>query len=176
MPTRDEGNGNALALASSRLHSAIPRSAALDCAHNAAQPATCGVAMLVPLFVPYRVGRGTEEKTSRPGAAISTLPKFENDDGLSGGSSEATDMIVGELAGAPVLEAAFPDAATIRQPRPSAAIPAAVYAACTGDWEPSDIEMTWHRLAIAQFMPASTLAELPDPVLLSTFPTKIWAR
>lgn len=38
--------------------------------------------MLVPLLKPYRVGRGTDEKTSRPGAAISILPKLENDDGL----------------------------------------------------------------------------------------------
>lgn len=82
--------------------------------------------MLVPLFVPYRTGRGTEEKTSRPGAAISIFPKFENDDGLSVESRDATDMTVGELAGAPVLDAAFPAAATINKPRASAAAPAAV--------------------------------------------------
>ena len=38
--------------------------------------------MLVPLLMPYLVGLGTEEKTSRPGPAISILPKFEKDDGL----------------------------------------------------------------------------------------------
>ena len=79
----------------------MPRRLADVSAHNAAQPATCGVAILVPLFVPYRVGRGTEEKTSRPGPAISILPKFENEEGVKPISSEATDMIVGELAGAP---------------------------------------------------------------------------
>ena len=89
--------------------------------------------MLVPLFVPYRVGLGTEENTSRPGAAISIFPKLENADGTRVGSSEATDMMVGEFAGAPVLEAALPAAAMIRQPRVSAAAPAAVYAAWTGD-------------------------------------------
>jgi len=38
--------------------------------------------MLVPLMVLYLIGRNQEEKTSRPGPAISTLPKLENDDGL----------------------------------------------------------------------------------------------
>ncbi len=38
--------------------------------------------MLVPLIALYLVGRGHEENTSRPGAAISILPKFENDDGV----------------------------------------------------------------------------------------------
>ena len=71
---------------------------------------------------------------SRPGAAMSILPKFENDDGMSVGSSEATDMIVGELAGAPVLDALFPAAAIIRQPRPNAAAPANVYATWIGLW------------------------------------------
>lgn len=49
---------------------------------------------------PTRVGRGQAEETSRPGAAISILPKFENEDGLNVGSREATAMIVGEFAGA----------------------------------------------------------------------------
>jgi len=132
--------------------------------------------MLVPLLKPYRVGRGTEEKTSRPGAAISILPKLENDDGLRLGSSEATDMMVGELAGAPVKEAALPAAAMIRQPLFSAASPAAVYPGCTDDCEPRDIEITAQRLAIAQFMPASTLAPTLDPELLNTLPTKIEQR
>jgi len=131
--------------------------------------------MLVPLLMPYRVGLGTEENTSRPGAAMSILPKLEKADGLSVGSSDATDMIVGEFAGAPVLDAALPAAATIRQPLFRAAWPAAVYAGCTGDCEPSDIEITTQRLAIAQFMPASTLPVAPPPELDSTLPTKIGA-
>ena len=86
--------------------------------------------MLVPLLVPYLVGRGTDEKTSRPGAAISILPTLLNEDGTSVGSSDATAMIVGELAGAPVerpLE--LPAAAMIKQPLLNADAPAAVYAA-----------------------------------------------
>ena len=129
--------------------------------------------MLVPLITPYRLGIGMEENTSRPGAAISILPWFENDDGASVGSSEATAMIVGELAGAPVLDPAFPAAAIIRQPRVNARAPASVYAICTPVWEPSDIEITWQPLAMAQFIPASTLAEQPLPEFDSTFPAKI---
>jgi hypothetical protein len=45
---------------------------------------------------------GTDENTSRPGAAISILPKFEKLDGLSIGSRDATAMMVGEFAGDPV--------------------------------------------------------------------------
>ena len=119
-------SGSVLAVACSFLHNAIPRRAALLSAHSAAQPATCGVAMLVPLFVPYRAGLGTDEKISRPGAAISTFPKFEKLDGLRFGSSEATDMIVGELAGDPVAAPSLPAAATIRHPLLSADEPAAV--------------------------------------------------
>ena len=131
--------------------------------------------MLVPLIILYRVGRGHDENMSRPGAAISILPKLENDDGAKFGSSEATDMIVGEFAGEPVAEAALPAAAMIRQPLFKAACPAAVYEGCTGDCEPSDIEITWQRLAMAQFIPASTPAPEPDPELLSTLPAKIAA-
>ena len=82
--------------------------------------------MLVPLIVLYRGGIFQEEKTSRPGAAISILPKLENDDGRRFLSSEATDMIVGEFAGAPVVDDALPAAAMIRHPLFSAAWPAAV--------------------------------------------------
>ena len=85
--------------------------------------------MLVPDKIRYRVGIGAEENTSRPGPASSIFPKFENADGERLGSRAATDMIVGEFAGAPVLPEAFPAAATIRQPLLSAACPAAVYAA-----------------------------------------------
>ena len=97
-------------------HRFIPRNAGFVSAQSAAQPATCGVAILVPLFVPYRVGLGTDENTSRPGAEISIFPKFENDDGVRFGSSDATDIIVGEFAGAPVFDAALPAAAIIRHP------------------------------------------------------------
>ncbi len=58
----------------------------------------------------------------------------------------------------------------------SADEPAAVYAACTGAADPSDIEMTAHRFAIAQFIPASTLAVVPEPELVSTLPAKICDR
>jgi hypothetical protein len=101
---------------------------------------------------------------------------LENDDGRRFGSSEATETIVGELAGAPVTDAALPAAAMIKHPLFSAACPAAVYDGCTPDCEPRDIEITAQRLAIAQFIPASTLAPTLDPELLNTFPTKIEAR
>ena len=52
----------------------MPRSIGLLCAHRAAQPATCEAAMLVPFHVAYRLGIGTQEKISTPGAAMSTLP------------------------------------------------------------------------------------------------------
>ena len=116
--------------------------------------------MLVPLFVPYLVGRGTEEKTSRPGPAISILPMLENCDHPRLLSTDATAMIVGELAGAPVrpVGPAFPAAAMIRHPLLNADAPAAVYAVWTGEFDPSDIEIATQRFAIAQFIPASTLA------------------
>ena len=114
--------------------------------------------MLVPLIVLYRGGSFHEENTSRPGAAMSILPKLENDDGRRFWSSEATDMIVGEFAGAPVLDDALPAAAMIRQLLLSAAWPAAVYEGCMAICAPRDIEITAQRLAMAQFMPASTVA------------------
>ena len=52
LPTRAGGNASGLAVASSRFHSACPRRAGLVSAHSAAQPATCGVAMLVPVLMP----------------------------------------------------------------------------------------------------------------------------
>ena len=95
----------------------MPRKLGEVSAHNAAQPATCGVAILVPLMVLYRSGRNQEEKTSRPGAAISILPLLENDDGRKFESSDATAIIVGEFAGAPVgAPLSLPAAAIIRQP------------------------------------------------------------
>ena len=65
---------------------------------------------------------GTDEETSRPGAAISILPLWVNEDRRRSLSSDATDMIVGEFAGLPVgLGAELPAAAIIRQPLFSAA-------------------------------------------------------
>src|SRR5215831_20508246 len=55
-------------------HSPRPRTLGRASANNAAMPATCGVAMLVPLMVLYNVGRGQLERTATPGAAISTCP------------------------------------------------------------------------------------------------------
>src|SRR6476619_1065290 len=51
-PTRVAGSGNRRALAWSCRHRLMARRLADVSAHSAAQPATCGVAMLVPLFVP----------------------------------------------------------------------------------------------------------------------------
>lgn len=48
-PTRAAGKGSALAVDTSLFHSACPRNPWLPWAKSAAQPATCGVAMLVPL-------------------------------------------------------------------------------------------------------------------------------
>ena len=84
--------------------------------------------MLVPLLVPYFVGRGTDEKISRPGAAISILPILENEEGARFMSSDATAMIVGEFAGAPVRPVGpeLPAAAMMRHPLLRADAPAAV--------------------------------------------------
>ena len=82
--------------------------------------------MLVPLMVLYLLGLGHDENTSLPGAAISTFPKLEKMDGARFVSSEATDIIVGELAGEPVAAPELPAAATIRHPLFNAACPAAV--------------------------------------------------
>jgi hypothetical protein len=84
--------------------------------------------MLVPLMVLYRTGLGHDEKMSRPGPAISIFPRHEKDDGASVRSREATDMMVGEFAGAMVAPSGpeFPAAAMIRHPLLSAACPAAV--------------------------------------------------
>src|SRR5215207_9311175 len=131
-PTSVAGNGRCLAVDVSLARNAIPRRLALLCAHKAAQPATCGVAMLVPLMVLCNCGRGHDENTFTPGPAISTLPPSENDATRSELSSAATETIVGEFAGAPAglmmpgRELELPAAATIRQPAPRAAAPAAV--------------------------------------------------
>ena len=104
----------------------MPRRLGDVSAQSAAHPATCGVAMLVPLIDLYAVGLGHEENMSLPGAAISTFPELEKLEGVRFESREATDMIVGELAGEPVVELALPAAATIKQPLFNAACPAAV--------------------------------------------------
>ncbi len=89
--------------------------------------------MLVPLIVLCKIGLGHEEKTFTPGAAMSTLPPLENTATRSVLSSAATDMMVGELAGAPAgltMEGrllSFPAAATIKHPAAKAAAPAAGY-------------------------------------------------
>ena len=88
--------------------------------------------MLVPLIVLCNTGLGHDEKTFTPGPAMSTFPPFEKDATLSALSSAPTDMIVGELAGAPAglmspgRELALPAAAMIKQPLAKAAAPAAV--------------------------------------------------
>jgi hypothetical protein len=88
--------------------------------------------MLVPLIVLWSCGRGHDEKTLTPGPAISILPPFENTATRSELSTAATDMTLGEFAGAPggwMLPGrllALPAAAMIRHPALSAAFPAAV--------------------------------------------------
>jgi hypothetical protein len=57
--------------------------------------------MLVPLIVLCSTGRGQDENTFTPGPAMSILPPFENTATLSALSSAPTDIMVGELAGAP---------------------------------------------------------------------------
>src|SRR5688572_5833514 len=51
LPTRDAGKGSGREDDCKRRHKVLPRKAELLCAQSAAQPATCGVAMLVPLIV-----------------------------------------------------------------------------------------------------------------------------
>ena len=88
--------------------------------------------MLVPLIVLCTVGLGQDEKTLTPGPAMSTFPPLEKEATRSALSSAATDMTVGEFAGAPagLITAgrllALPEAAMIRHPAASAAAPAAV--------------------------------------------------
>src|SRR5262249_51085291 len=99
-PTSLAGNGRCFAVAVSFARKAAPLRLGLLCAHSAAQPATCGVAMLVPLIVSCSLGRGTDENTFTPGPAMSTLPPHEKNATRRLLSSAATDMIVGEFPGA----------------------------------------------------------------------------
>jgi hypothetical protein len=52
-------------------------------------------------MVLWSAGLGQDENVFTPGPAMSIFPPFENIATLSALSSAATDMIVGELAGAP---------------------------------------------------------------------------
>ena len=52
LPTFEGGNGSGRAVASNLFQRLIPRRLELVSAHKAAHPATCGVAMLVPLLMP----------------------------------------------------------------------------------------------------------------------------
>src|SRR5690606_20749504 len=87
-------------------HSCWPR-APVRWAHSAAMPATCGVAMLVPEIVRVTCGRGHDECTSTPGAAMSTCPPStvllaaEKSATASEGSTAPTAMIDGLFAGTP---------------------------------------------------------------------------
>jgi hypothetical protein len=104
--------------------------------------------MLVPEIVRWSNGRGHDEKVFTPGAAMSTLPPFENDATLRASVSAPTDITVGEFAGAPVGRMvagrllSLPAAAMMRRPRPRALAPALVYAGCTPIEAPRDIEIT----------------------------------
>src|SRR5216684_1248019 len=100
-PTSLAGNGKCFAVATSFARKAAPRKAALLWAQSAAHPATCGVAMLVPLMVLCKVGLGQDENTLTPGPAMSTFPPSENMATFRALSSAATDIIVGEFPGAP---------------------------------------------------------------------------
>ena len=88
--------------------------------------------MLVPLIVLCKIGLGHDENTFTPGPAMSIFPPFEKGATLSALSRAATDMIVGELAGAPAglirpgRTLSLPAAAMIKQPLAKAAAPAAV--------------------------------------------------
>ena len=85
-------------------------------------------------------------------------------------------MIVGEFAGAPVVSSRVArrgdDQAAVVQRRSPGIGVGGLDRAC----EPSDIEITWQRLAIAQFMPAEHAGPAcPNRSSLSTLPTKIGA-
>src|SRR5258706_15052055 len=94
-------------LSCKRFQRALPRSAGSDSAYNAAIPATCGVAMLVPLFKPYRRGIGIVERIFSPGPAMFTSPPFglmpelEKNEIPNFSPTEATAKIVLALAGLP---------------------------------------------------------------------------
>ena len=89
--------------------------------------------MLVPLIVLCRTGLGQDENTLTPGPAMSIFPPFEKLATFNALSTAATDMMVGEFAGAPAgtmrlgRALSLPAAAIIKQPLAKAAAPAAVY-------------------------------------------------
>src|SRR5438105_3916170 len=90
-PTSVAGSGRCRAVAVSLARNARPRNDGLVWAHRAAHPATCGVAMLVPLMVLCKVGRGHDEKIFTPGPAMSTFPPHEKTATRSALSSAPTD-------------------------------------------------------------------------------------
>ena len=61
LPTSTDGCSSRWLSMQSVAHSSRPRRPVAS-AHSAATPATCGVAMLVPLIVRYRVGSGQDEQ------------------------------------------------------------------------------------------------------------------
>jgi hypothetical protein len=72
-PTSLANNCRCCAFCSRSQPSTPPPIAGVACSHSAAIPATCGVAILVPLIV-CCCGSSQLERTLRPGAAISTYP------------------------------------------------------------------------------------------------------
>ena len=107
---------------------------------------------------------------------MSILPTGEKGVGCKFWLIAATDMIVGELAGAPTKEPELLDPEMIRHPFVKAACPAAVKAA-TGPLDmATGAKITAHRFAIAQFIPVNTLARVPVIEFVSTLPTKIDER
>ena len=138
--------------------------------------------MLVPLFVPYLVGLGTDENTSRPGPEISILPKFEKEEGASERSSEATDIIVGELAGAPVdilssseVDSSFTPAflsfgkesASGRKPLFIGAIAVAV----VGSVAVIGVPAGWYSSKKAEAAPTETVTQAPPQPVVQPEPT-----
>src|SRR5262249_52983966 len=151
--------------------------APVACDHSAAIPLTCGVAMLVPEMIRYRVGVSHDEYTSTPGPAMSTWPpttallRAEKFPIRSWESRAATAMIDGLFAGTPTnpklpwaRSALLQAAAMTRLPAANARRPAASYAWLTGRRSaPRDMEMTRQRFAIAQSMPARICPSVPRP-------------
>src|SRR5579884_1479231 len=153
-------------------------------------PATCGVAMLVPDSLRYRLGIGNEEYTFTPGPTRLTSPplalivRFEKFAIRKFSSTAPTAMMDGQFAGAPTgrmtpcaRSLSLPAAAMIRQPRLSALRAAVSYAMGGGSpgatARPSDIEITGQPFATAQLIPASIQPSVPEPLLLRTLPINI---
>src|SRR5690349_589572 len=106
-PTSWADCGSGTAVRTSSCQSARLRRPVLR-ASVAATPATCGVAMLVPLLNPYEpFATGTDEYVATPGAAMLISPPLplsathENGARSSAWSRAATASTDGLLAGAP---------------------------------------------------------------------------